>query len=181
MTALTIAISGINATDNPGPGTGVARSLREADDLDVRIIGLAYDAMEPGIYMDWLVEIAHYDVAISAAPFALEPKLGQLLPIMAQGRWGEAESLAYQIVSVDHYNYFGNLRLAIALRMQEKIDAAYQIVVKMAQAYPTDIYFLTELAILNDAQGNTKEATRLFTDILVLDPENRDARSYLGR
>ncbi len=52
MTALTIAVSGINATDNPGPGTGVARSLREAEDLDVRIVGLAYDAMEPGIYMD---------------------------------------------------------------------------------------------------------------------------------
>ncbi len=58
MTTLTIAVSGINATDNPGPGTGVARSLREADDLDVRIIGLAYDAMDPGIYMDWLVDEA---------------------------------------------------------------------------------------------------------------------------
>lgn len=39
----------------------------------------------------------------------------------------------------------------------------------------------TELAILNDARGNTEEATRLFTDILILDPENQDARSYLGR
>ena len=120
-------------------------------------------------------------MATSAAPFALEPKLGQLLPIMAQGHWGEAESLAYQIVSVDHFNYFGNLRLAIALRMQWKIDAAYQMIVKMTQAYPTDIYFLTELVILNDARGNTEEATRLFTDILIPDPENQDARSYLGR
>ena len=53
---LTIGVSGINAVDNPGPGIGVARSLREAEDLDVRIIGLAYDAMEPGIYMDWVVD-----------------------------------------------------------------------------------------------------------------------------
>jgi len=55
---LTIGVSGINAVDNPGPGVGVARSLREAADLDVRIVGLAYDAMEPGIYMDWIVDEA---------------------------------------------------------------------------------------------------------------------------
>ncbi len=56
MTQLTIGVSGINAVDNPGPGIGVARSLKEAADFDVRIVGLAYDAMEPGIYMDWLVD-----------------------------------------------------------------------------------------------------------------------------
>ena len=53
---LTVGVSGINAVDNPGPGVGVARSLREAEDLDLRIVGLAYDAMEPGIYMDWLLD-----------------------------------------------------------------------------------------------------------------------------
>lgn len=53
---LTIALSGINAVDNPGPGVGVARSLKEDPDIQARIIGLAYDAMEPGIYMDWVVD-----------------------------------------------------------------------------------------------------------------------------
>ncbi len=51
-----IAISGINAVDNPGPGVAVARSLREFYGDDIHIIGLAYDAMEPGIYMDWLID-----------------------------------------------------------------------------------------------------------------------------
>jgi carbamoyl-phosphate synthase large subunit len=59
MSALTIGVSGINAVDNPGPGIGVARSLREAADLDVRIIGLAYDAMEPGIFLDWVIDDAY--------------------------------------------------------------------------------------------------------------------------
>jgi len=52
----TIAITGINAVDNPGPGTGVARSLRESPQFPVQIVGLAYDAMEPGLYMDWLFD-----------------------------------------------------------------------------------------------------------------------------
>jgi carbamoyl-phosphate synthase large subunit len=51
-----VGVSGINAVDNPGPGIGVARSLKEASDLKVQIVGLAYDAMEPGIYMDWVVD-----------------------------------------------------------------------------------------------------------------------------
>ena len=56
MDKITVGVSGINAVDNPGPGIGVARSLKEAPDLDVTIVGLAYDAMEPGIYMDWVVD-----------------------------------------------------------------------------------------------------------------------------
>ncbi len=56
MHELTIGISGINAMDNPGPGVGVARSLKEDKALDAKIIGFAYDALEPGIYLDWLFD-----------------------------------------------------------------------------------------------------------------------------
>lgn len=55
---ITVAVSGINAIDNPGPGTSVARCLKESG-LEIRIIGLAYDAFEPGIYMDWLIDKAY--------------------------------------------------------------------------------------------------------------------------
>jgi len=51
-----VGISGINAVDNPGPGVGVARALKDDGELRIRPIGLAYDAMEPGIYLDWLFE-----------------------------------------------------------------------------------------------------------------------------
>ncbi len=47
----TIAVTGLNNTDNPGPGVPVIRSLREAKTFDVRIVGLAYENLEPGIYM----------------------------------------------------------------------------------------------------------------------------------
>lgn len=47
-----IAITGLNNTDNPGPGVPVIRALREAKSFDVRIIGLAYENLEPGIYME---------------------------------------------------------------------------------------------------------------------------------
>jgi carbamoyl-phosphate synthase large subunit len=46
---LTIAVTGLNATDNPAPGVGVMRALRQAGAAD-RLIGLAYDALDPGVY-----------------------------------------------------------------------------------------------------------------------------------
>jgi carbamoyl-phosphate synthase large subunit len=46
----TVAVTALNATDNPAPGVGVARSLRQAADFGGRIVGLTYDALDPGIY-----------------------------------------------------------------------------------------------------------------------------------
>ena len=48
----TIAVTGLNNTDNPGPGVPVIRALRESNNFDVRIVGLAYENLEPGIYME---------------------------------------------------------------------------------------------------------------------------------
>jgi carbamoyl-phosphate synthase large subunit len=50
MKNLKIGISGINATDNPGPGVAVARSLKEAFP-EITLIGLSYDVHDPGNYM----------------------------------------------------------------------------------------------------------------------------------
>ncbi|MDQ7057058.1 MAG: ATP-grasp domain-containing protein [Ghiorsea sp.] len=50
---LTVAITGMNARpDNPGPGLAVARCLRMAYGDDIRIVGLGYDVLDPGLYLD---------------------------------------------------------------------------------------------------------------------------------
>ncbi len=50
--SLTIAVSGLNNTDNPGPGVPFIRAVKESDRFDLKIIGLAYENLEPGIYMN---------------------------------------------------------------------------------------------------------------------------------
>ncbi len=77
MKELIVGITGINAVDNPGPGIGVARSLKEDSELKIKIVGLAYDAMDPGIYMDWLIDRAY------------------LLPYPSSGREAFLERLSY--------------------------------------------------------------------------------------
>ena len=53
---LTIAVTGLNNTDNPGPGVPVIRALRESKIFDVKIIGLAYENLEPGIFLSDIVD-----------------------------------------------------------------------------------------------------------------------------
>lgn len=53
---LTIALSGLNNVDSPGPGIPVIRGIRESADIQPRIIGLAYENLEPGAYMHDLVD-----------------------------------------------------------------------------------------------------------------------------
>ncbi len=58
--ALTIAITGMNAKpDNPGPGLAVARCLRLAHGDDIRIIGLGYDVLDPGLYLEHICDAAY--------------------------------------------------------------------------------------------------------------------------
>lgn len=48
---LRIAVTGLNASDSPGPGVGVIRALRAADQFQGEIVGLSYDPLDPGFYM----------------------------------------------------------------------------------------------------------------------------------
>lgn len=73
----TIAVTGMNAHDNPGPGVAVARALREAPDVDYRIVGLAYDALEPGNFADDIVDAVY------------------MIPYPSQGRDALLERLRY--------------------------------------------------------------------------------------
>jgi carbamoyl-phosphate synthase large subunit len=53
---ITVGITGLNNTDNPGPGIPVIRGIKDSEYFDARIIGLAYENLEPGIYMDGLLD-----------------------------------------------------------------------------------------------------------------------------
>jgi len=53
---ITLAVTGLNNTDNPGPGVPVIRGAKESHDLDIRVIGLVYENLEPGIYMEDLCD-----------------------------------------------------------------------------------------------------------------------------
>jgi carbamoyl-phosphate synthase large subunit len=75
---LIIAVTGLNATDNPGPGIAVIRALRESESFEARIIGLSYETLEPGIYMHWLVDKTYQLPLPSAGVEDLYKRLEQI-------------------------------------------------------------------------------------------------------
>ncbi len=76
---VTVAISGMNARpDNPGPGVAVARCLREAADLDARIIGFGYDALDPGLYLTDYCDAGYLLPYPSAGDQALAERLEEI-------------------------------------------------------------------------------------------------------
>ena len=75
---LCIGVTGLNATDNPAPGVGVIRALRSSALPGERFVGLAYDALDPGIYAPELIP----DVFLLPYPSqGLQPFLARLRAI----------------------------------------------------------------------------------------------------
>ena len=72
---ITVAVTGLNNIDSPGPGIPVIRGLRDSKEFDFRIIGLSYETMEPGIYMNDHVDKS-YQIPLPSA--GIEPLLERL-------------------------------------------------------------------------------------------------------
>ncbi len=122
----------------------------------------------------------HYQAAIADAPKAIEPRLGYMLPLLAQEKYLEVETVARQVLTIDSANYYASLRLAVAQRMQGKYSQAQTACVGMLELYPTDISFLVELGLCQMAQKNRDAASQVFRQVLTLDPENVTAKQQLN-
>ena len=75
---ITVAVTGLNNTDNPGPGVPVIRGIRDSEEFDARIIGLAYENLEPGIYMKDIVDKTYQIPYPSAGSEALLDRIDHI-------------------------------------------------------------------------------------------------------
>ncbi|OKS89166.1 ATP-grasp domain-containing protein [Mucilaginibacter polytrichastri] len=73
--SLCIGVTGLNANDNPGPGIAVIRALKAGLGNGIRIVGLSYESMEPGIYMHELVDKTYQIPYPTAGTAALVERL----------------------------------------------------------------------------------------------------------
>ena len=75
---LTVAVSGLNNTDNPGPGIPVIRGIRESRNFTPRIIGLAYENLEPGAFMEGMADKTYLIPYPSSGMDVLLARLGEI-------------------------------------------------------------------------------------------------------
>ncbi len=123
----------------------------------------------------------HYKKAMEIIPTSVEAMLGYSLPLMAQQKWKDVAQLMYKLLKIDYYNFYGNLRLSVALRNLGKFKEAEQIDRKMLALYPSNVSFLLELGISLYYQGKKTYAKSIFKDVITLDPENNTAKEFLKK
>lgn len=51
----------------------------------------------------------------------------------------------------------------------------------MQALYPADVTFIVESGLLLHQKGEKEKAVAVFLGVIVLDPENVTAKSYLGK
>jgi carbamoyl-phosphate synthase large subunit len=148
---LTVAVTGLNAIDSPGPGVAVIRALRDGLPKPLRIIGLSYETLEPGIYMHDVVDKT-YQITYPAA--GTEALLNRIKYIH------EKEKIDVIILNFDAelYNFMKlaptlkSMGIATFLPTFEQFDARdkinlYQFGLKYGLSVPADkvIYSVDEL------------------------------------
>ncbi|HHT9134616.1 MAG TPA: ATP-grasp domain-containing protein, partial [Candidatus Avalokitesvara rifleensis] len=83
MKGLNIAVTGLNATNNPAPGLSIIRSIRDAKIPGAKIIGLTYDILSTGAYNNNLLD------EVYLVPYPAEgeaPLLSRLIEINKRTR-----------------------------------------------------------------------------------------------
>jgi carbamoyl-phosphate synthase large subunit len=170
---LTIAVTGLNAIDSPGPGIAVIRALRDGLNVPLRIIGLSYETLEPGIYMHEVVDKT-YQIPYPAA--GTEALLNRLRFI------NEKEQLQLIIPNFDAelYNFIKlgpalkAMGIATFLPSQEQFDARDKInLYRFGQQYglsvPQDkiIYDSSELYACAELMGFPLVVKGKFYDAII--------------
>ena len=138
---------------------------------------LAYLFLQQGQYAN---ASRHYQNAQKALPSSVSPKLGLMTVALAQLQYDKAEEIGFNILKIDKYNYYANLKLAYALNQNKKYDNAETIVEKMLAFYPEDVSFLSQYAAIFAAQSLFIQATEYYSTVLILDPENINANYYFS-
>ncbi len=106
---------------------------------------------------------------------SIEAKLGLMLPLMAQGKWSDAEKVAKEILSLEHLSYLANSRLAYIyfnLGQYKEAESYYR---KILVYYPGDIEMQAGLAWTLLKQNKREAAEKMFDEILRYVPNHVSA------
>ena len=114
---------------------------------------------------------SYYNKASLIVPSSLEPILALTNLKLLLEQYEQAQILAYKILKIDYYNYYGNLYAIDSLIGQKKYDTALLIINKMLNLYPTSIIFLEKLATVYK-NTNNKYLQDIYNHIKILDPNN---------
>lgn len=124
--------------------------------------------------------IGYYNKAIDLMPYAIEPRLGVVLPASSMGNWDVVISNYNKILSIDPNNTVTLYRLGLISYDRKDYKQAYQHFEKVVNLYPFDYQSMLMLAWTDYRLGKTREAKVLFNKVLLYSPGDTSALEGLG-
>jgi tetratricopeptide (TPR) repeat protein len=123
--------------------------------------------------------IEAYTKAIAVAPKAVEPRLGILLPLLAEKQWATTEKYAREVLKVAPENYLATLRLAFALYNQGRFAESRTLYQRIVNAYPSDAEARGGLGWALLKLRKSRAAAAVFRAVLDFAPRNTLAQHGL--
>jgi tetratricopeptide (TPR) repeat protein len=149
-----------------------------------------YDAnsYEINLRLGWLTylqgqfseSLGYYNRAIELMPYAIEPRLGVVLPASSLGNWDMVITHYNKILSIDPNNTLTLYRMGLILYDKKDYTQAYKYFEKVVNLYPFDYQSVLMLAWTNLKLGKTREARILFNKALLYSPEDASAKEGLN-
>lgn len=165
--------------ENSGDFSGAIKVLQaqyQADsyEINLRLGWLQYQAGQ-------LAEsIESYQKAVRLKPYAIEPKMGLVLPLSVQGMWAEVEETYLKILQIDPQNSLVNYRLGLIYYNRGNFDKADPYLEKVVNLYPFDYDGLLLLAWNKLQLQKSREAKVLFQKVLLNNPGDASAKEGLA-
>lgn len=146
------------------------------------------DGYEINLRLGWLYYLAgqieesidYYQKAIDLKPYAIEPKLGLVLPLSMQGGWDQILAIYQKILQNDPQNVLVNYRLGLIYYNRGNFEKADPYLEKVVNLYPFDYDGLLLLAWNKLNLQKTRESKVLFQKVLMNSPGDESALEGLS-
>lgn len=146
------------------------------------------DSYEINLRLGWLTylqgqfteSLGYYNKSINLMPYAIEPRLGVVLPASSLGNWDMVMDQYNKILAIDPNNTVTLYRLGLISYDRKDYTQANKLFEKVVNLYPFDYQSLLMLAWTNLKLGKTREAKILFNKALLYSPDDASAKEGLS-
>ena len=156
----------------------------------VNSLKAVYDAgtYEINLRLGWLTylqgqfteSLAYYNKATDLMPYAIEPRLGLVLPASSLGNWDMVIAQYNKILDIDPNNTIALYRLGLITYDKKDYKKAFTYFEKVVNLYPFDYQSLLMLGWSNYKLGKNREAKILFNKALLYSPDDASAKEGLS-
>jgi tetratricopeptide (TPR) repeat protein len=143
-------------------------------ELNLRLGYLCYMAK------DYVSSESYYEKAVNLKPFAIEAKMGWVLPLSVANKWDKIVDIYNDILKIDPQNSAVNYRMGVINYNKGNYKEAVKYMDKVVSMYPFNYDGLLMQAWIKLKLNETEEAKSLFNKVLLLSPGDKSAKDGLA-